>query len=180
MTATESVKTSELRNGDRVANDVMVLLIDRDLEQTRHQVNEHGKTWATPAIIENADELVARRDAGDGHAGWILAVSQRDENGVYRWTIQGNDLARWARVVDGPMWNTDITWRQDVATTSHTELPDQPDRATAASALAEYATDRDLRLVNATHTATAASWDLMDSDNEVVGAAAIAIAEVDA
>ena len=97
--ATEVVVTSSLRLGDRVQNDVMTLLIDQELAQTRHPVDERGKTWATSAIIENQAELEVMKANGDLHAAWILAVSDKDSNGRARWTIQGNDLARWARII---------------------------------------------------------------------------------
>ncbi len=98
-------KSTELRVGDRVANDAMILVIDQEPRQTQHPVTDVGITIATDALVENFDALVAEAASGNDHAGWIVAMIRGDWNhkerngipcdGKPRWTIQGNDYATW-------------------------------------------------------------------------------------
>jgi hypothetical protein len=104
--AGRSMKTSDLCEGDTVRNDAMVLLLDSPTHRTNHPVTEHGgTTYAVDALVVNFDELVANAEAGDTHAGWLVSMIRSDwkhkdangraHDGQPRWTIQGNDLARW-------------------------------------------------------------------------------------
>lgn len=98
-------KSTQLRVGDRVANDAMILVIDQEPRQTRHPVTDIGITIATDAIVENFDALIVEAAAGNDHAAWIVAMirgdwAHKERNGIAhdgkpRWTIQGNDYATW-------------------------------------------------------------------------------------
>lgn len=109
---TETITTHDIRVGDRIASNGMVLLVDREPHQTNHPVGEYSPTLATAAVIENWAELQAQ--AADGHltARFIVGLASDDmsphgprpRNGLQpyaepRWAIQGNGLARWARII---------------------------------------------------------------------------------
>ncbi|MFI8977241.1 hypothetical protein ACIGO9_30460 [Nocardia asteroides] len=102
--ATERVSTDKLRVGDVVHDEGMVLVID--LPITRQQAGR--VSFATSALISNWDELVdqARRDVADrilnSAAVFITRRATDGPDGSHRWTIQGNDLETWWRVVPDP------------------------------------------------------------------------------
>jgi hypothetical protein len=109
---TETVTTHDIRVGDRIASQGMVLLVDREPHQTRHPVNEYSPTLATAAVIENWAELVAMATEGHSTAQFIVHMVSNDmsphghraRNDLPpytepRWTIQGNRLAHWARII---------------------------------------------------------------------------------
>lgn len=96
----ETVPTSALRLGDLVQNDMMRLRIDRELHQTHHAVDKWGKTWATSAVIENFQEIQEAARNGNDHAAFIIALADKRGADDGRWTIQGNDLARWSRIIE--------------------------------------------------------------------------------
>lgn len=100
---TEVITTHDIRVGDRIANHGMVLLVDHEPQQTRHEVNVGGITLATRALIENWDEV--SREADGGH-DTMRFIRGRVRDDMYtdritepRWTIQGNGLAHWARII---------------------------------------------------------------------------------
>lgn len=102
---TESVTTGELRQGDRVLNYGMVLLIDLDIKVSKSHplIEERGAVLYTHALIENWDEVCREADEGHNIMRFIRGLTNSDiregrHDGKPRWTIQGNNLARWARV----------------------------------------------------------------------------------
>lgn len=78
--------TSLLRTGDVVATHGMLVLLDGPVGET----TEPG-TFASRGRVLNLDQV---RAAGLVPVAWLY----QDEESVPRWTVQGNDLARW-RVV---------------------------------------------------------------------------------
>jgi hypothetical protein len=110
---TESVTTHELKVGDRVLDAGMILRIDTEpVVSTAHPVNEYAPTLWTDAVIENWNDLVRAADTDRQIAGFIVGIVRSDmaadghraRNGrapydVPRWTIQGNGLARWPRII---------------------------------------------------------------------------------
>ena len=113
----ERITTHDIRVGDLIQSDSMKLRVDREPKQTQHPVREYGGiTLATPAVIENWDELVREanedraRDFGNSVACFIVSRVQydrfhaeamgREPDTEPRWTIQGNGLAHWGRVIE--------------------------------------------------------------------------------
>lgn len=88
MTTTESVDTTELRDGDLVLNYGMLIRLSNGHESTSHPVNEYSPTMRFDGEVENYDEIK------DTYAVRGLLRSDR------QWAIQGNRLARWARVIE--------------------------------------------------------------------------------
>lgn len=95
----ESVTTDQLRQGDTVIDHGMVLSIDRPIE-TRRTV-QAGQVYWSSALVTNPEDV--RTDAmlwGFLHDfGWSDVSGQWERVYTGRWTIQGNRLARWARVI---------------------------------------------------------------------------------
>lgn len=100
----ETITTHDIRQGDTILMHGMVLLVDVEPRQTNHPVTEHGgETFAAAAHVVNYDEvsdgfirsIIESDMSADGHR----ARNGRAPYDVPRWTIQGNGLARWARVI---------------------------------------------------------------------------------
>lgn len=104
----EYITTHDIRVGDILLCHGMELLIDREPVQSRsHPVTDYGGAcmW-TEARVLNWDEVQA-----DGDQLLVSFIrsdmapeSSRTRNGLApysepRWTIQGNGLAQWARVI---------------------------------------------------------------------------------
>jgi hypothetical protein len=84
---TDRVDTSQLAEGDLVLNhDMRIRLTDR-------QEHDHGNgpLWSFTGIVENADELRADRDH--------VTTGLLRADGL--WTVQGNTLAKWTRILEG-------------------------------------------------------------------------------
>lgn len=102
---TETITTHAIKVGDRIARDMMILLVDKEPRQTNHPVHDddRGVTLATRAVIENWDDLVAEASHGHSTAQFIVNLVRDDlHTGRItepRWTIQGNGWARWARII---------------------------------------------------------------------------------
>jgi hypothetical protein len=77
-----TLTTPELREGDIVITHGMRCLIDRPLTLSRD-----GKTFYVWALVLNRDEVP--------DAIVPLHWTRDIATGEHRWTIQGNDLARW-------------------------------------------------------------------------------------
>lgn len=86
--------TDQLRLGDLVRNDMMLLHIDGPIATTNHPLTDGQPTYATSARITNAEHLRAEAQRGNDHARFILNLADRDGDEL-RWTIQGNHLAHW-------------------------------------------------------------------------------------
>ena len=87
--------TSELRSGDIVQCHGMRCLIDGEINvsRTHPSSDEHGDVRYARALVLNRDEV--SKDAVP--YGFTTADTSRgDKPGEHRWTIQGNDLARWS------------------------------------------------------------------------------------
>lgn len=78
-------KTSELVVGDVVNVAGMRCLIESDLIASLAHPAASGCKW-TRALVLNREEV----SANSVPFGWT-----RESDGSHRWTIQGNDLARW-------------------------------------------------------------------------------------
>lgn len=107
MREIEYVTTHDIRQGDIVLSHGMELLIDKEVVQSKgHPVTDYGGAcFYTSALVLNWDQVQA--DGDD-----LLVHFIRDDmspNGYQarngrqrtepRWTIQGNKLAQWARVI---------------------------------------------------------------------------------
>jgi len=103
----ETITTHDIRQGDVIYSHGMELLIDQEVVQSKgHAVTEYGGAcfW-TAARVLNWEEVQATGDgllvrfiradmAPDGHA-----ARNGRRNTEPRWTIQGNRLAQWARLI---------------------------------------------------------------------------------
>jgi hypothetical protein len=87
---TEVVTTPELATGDLVLNHGMRIRLGERHERPAH-IDPSGVVWF-PGHVENYDEIKARPG---GHVTDGLLRSDRE------WTVQGNGLAYWTRVVQG-------------------------------------------------------------------------------
>ena len=94
------VNTSELRKGDVVNCHGMRCLIDREINVSRSHPEhpERGETRYTQALVLNRDDVPTEAVPFGWTADWKRdgKYEQRPHDGQHRWTIQGNDLARWA------------------------------------------------------------------------------------
>lgn len=92
-----TLTTPELRRGDIVCEHGMRVLIDGDPQLSKSHPG--NSTFYHRGLILNPDEV---REAGFVPWGWLFDNSYDYENrcwvktGEPRWTIQGNELARWA------------------------------------------------------------------------------------
>jgi len=96
---TEIVNTHELRPGDCVMHYGMVLEIDEPMQVSQAHPSDGpgGECLWTRARIVNWAELEPKPH---NVAEYIVALARRRDNGEHTWTIQGNRLAQWARVVE--------------------------------------------------------------------------------
>lgn len=100
-----TITTHDIRIGDRIGDAGMLLLVDQAPKQTNHRVqtDSRGATFATAALIENWDALVAEA-IEDRHSIAAFIVGRVRSDMRYcgltepRWTIQGNGWAKWARI----------------------------------------------------------------------------------
>lgn len=114
MSKYEPITTHEIRKGDTIYSDLMVLYVDSEPQVSKaHPVTDYGgECKYVNALILNWDEIVATADEFPGGVASMIRHFVRDdmaENGYAarngrrltepRWTIQGNGLARWARVI---------------------------------------------------------------------------------
>lgn len=95
------VVTSELREGDIVLEHGMRCLIDGPMRiSTSHPDRPglgDGKTRYYQALVLNRDEVSSSAVPYGWTRDWNNTFTgSTAENGEHRWTIQGNDLARWA------------------------------------------------------------------------------------
>jgi hypothetical protein len=103
----ETITTHDIRQGDVILSHGMELLIDREvIESKAHGVTEYGGAcFYTSALVLNWEEVQANGDdllvsfirsdmSPDG-----LAARNGRRNTEPRWTIQGNKLAQWARLI---------------------------------------------------------------------------------
>lgn len=103
----ESVTTHDIREGDLILNHGMRLRVDQEIHRSKsHAVHddERGACVFTHALIENWDCLVEDAKTDRQIAGFIV---RRVEEGLRdgrhtepRWSIQGNGLAHWSRVIE--------------------------------------------------------------------------------
>jgi hypothetical protein len=84
---TERVDTSQLAEGDLVWNYGMRIR----LGARREHDHGTGPYWAFEGVVENADELRADRDH--------VTTGLLRADGL--WTVQGNTLAKWTRILEG-------------------------------------------------------------------------------
>ena len=93
--------TSELREGDVVNCHGMRCLIDRPIEISRSHPHREGvgdgKTRYTQALVLNREDVPTAVVPIGWTADWKrnARYEQQPHDGEHRWTIQGNDLARW-------------------------------------------------------------------------------------
>ena len=92
----QTVKTSELRQGDIVLCWGMRCLIDREIQESSAHGNarENGPVLYTSALVLNRDEISPELVP----LGFTIdrGSDGRKQSDEPRWTIQGNDLARWS------------------------------------------------------------------------------------
>lgn len=88
-----NLNTSELRQGDIVHSHGMRLLIDGEL----HTDQRERLVYWTQALVTNRNEVPNEVVPFGWTADWKRTGwgEARPHNGEHRWTIQGNDLARW-------------------------------------------------------------------------------------
>jgi len=90
MNAHRIVVTSELRQGDIVNCHGLRCLVDGEILISRSHADSpgvgDGKTRYTRALVLNRTEVPHQVVPH----GWT-----HEDDGTDRWTIQGNDLARW-------------------------------------------------------------------------------------
>lgn len=85
------VPTSALREGDLIRNNGCIMHINAVVESEAHAPDENGPVFWSKATV-------VHRFNGTIPLGWL----DRDENGDRTlWTVQGNDLAKWARIEEG-------------------------------------------------------------------------------
>jgi hypothetical protein len=85
------VPTSALREGDLIRNNGCIMRINEVPESEGHAPDGNGAVYWYKATI-------LHRFNGTIPLGWL----DRDENGDRTlWTVQGNDLAKWARIEEG-------------------------------------------------------------------------------
>ena len=85
-----TVKTSELRPGDVVNCHGLRCLIDRPIDG--HECYQHDPgchVYYTRALVLNRDEVPA------SVVPYSFTLHLDEGETEHRWTIQGNDLARW-------------------------------------------------------------------------------------
>jgi hypothetical protein len=90
--------TSELRVGDVVVEHGMRCLIDREIQVSKsHPVASDGSVCRfTQALVLNRDDEATRAVPVSWTADWKRNSREPvPHDGEHRWTIQGNDLARW-------------------------------------------------------------------------------------
>ena len=115
MSKYETISTHDIKQGDIIQSNGMVLLVDTEpLVSKAHPVTDYGGEciW-TPAVVVNFAELEASADDGHSIDRFIVGIVKSDmaddghraRNGRApytepRWTIQGNGLARWSRLIE--------------------------------------------------------------------------------
>jgi len=90
-----SKPTSELALGDVVNCHGMRCLIDREPQVSRVHDDSRGPVIWTQALVLNRDDEATRAVPFGWTRDWARN-GKPSESGEHRWTIQGNDLARWA------------------------------------------------------------------------------------
>ncbi|WP_131806852.1 hypothetical protein [Mycobacteroides abscessus] len=92
---TDECKTSDIREGDVIRHFGMRLRVDREMREYYWPDVDFltGPVWSTSALIENWDEV----------ASYVGNLARIDESGQRRWTIQGNNLAKWMREREQPV-----------------------------------------------------------------------------
>lgn len=97
--------TSELEPGDIVLCHGMRCLIDREVEISRSHPDApgigDGKTRYVKALVLNREDVPTALVPFSFTADWdrypsVNRSTPLPHHGEHRWTIQGNDLARWA------------------------------------------------------------------------------------
>ena len=95
-------KTSELQQGDIVNCHGLRCLIDRPVEISQSHPDRpgvgDGKTRYVQALVLNRDDVPNEVVPVGWTADWKRngKYEPRPHDGEHRWTIQGNDLARWS------------------------------------------------------------------------------------
>ena len=99
MTKHETITTHDIRQGDIILSHGMVLLVDSEPRVSKgHGVTEYGgECKVTDALVLNWEEVQA---TGDALLVSFIRSDMRDRYNEPRWTIQGNGLAQWARVIE--------------------------------------------------------------------------------
>ena len=100
LTTLISLKTSELQLGDIVVSHGLKLLIDRDIliSESHPKDGPGGACRYTKALVLNRDDVPGTIVPLGWTARWDRNRSYDDavpHDGEHRWTVQGNDLARW-------------------------------------------------------------------------------------
>ncbi len=104
----ETITTHDIRKGDILRSDGMDLLIDSDPQVSKaHPVTDYGGACVyVAARVLNWEEVQATGDRllVSFIKSDMSPTGDRARNGkapydVPRWTIQGNGLAQWARVI---------------------------------------------------------------------------------
>lgn len=101
MSNIEWVTTHDIRQGDIILSYGMRLLVDSEPRVSKaHPVTDHGgECKVTAALVLNWDEV---QEKGDKLLVRFIKSDLRDRYNEPRWTIQGNGLAKWARVIEEP------------------------------------------------------------------------------
>lgn len=86
--------TPELQEGDVVNAHGLRCKIDRPL--TLSQSHPGGQTFYVQALVLNRDDVPNEVVPVSWTRDWQGPSHRPAENGEHRWTIQGNELARWA------------------------------------------------------------------------------------
>lgn len=97
-----NVVTSELRKGDLVFEHGMIVLIDGEINisqnhPVRHGVGDGFTRWTLGLVLNRDDErtsVVPRSWTADWDRD--RRGDSLPHDGQHRWTIQGNDNARWS------------------------------------------------------------------------------------
>ena len=95
------VPSSQLRQGDIVSTHGMLVLLDGPIQSRDYGSNGPDVVYWQRGLVINIDQV---------DDPWLVGMTREFQpwpnraipTGEHRWTIQGNDLARWAVVLHGP------------------------------------------------------------------------------
>jgi hypothetical protein len=92
-----NLKSSELRPGDVVWCHGMRCIIDRDIHTNDRYTDGGGTVYYTRALVTNRDDIPTERVplSFTETSTYPSRGMDPEPEGTHRWTIQGNDLARW-------------------------------------------------------------------------------------
>lgn len=85
----EMVPTSALREGDLIRDHGCIMRIGVVNESMAHKPDENGVTyWSRAEVLHRYTDTIPM--------SWFT-----NAEGKKVWTVQGNDLAKWARIIGG-------------------------------------------------------------------------------